>query len=103
MQYEIRRADMQNYKEYYIWKHAIDGIWEVCGENFFSGSDILVMVETRKVREFDYNGEHYKVFVNENSKDWFSKEEEFKDMGVRKVVYYRFTDNGFVNVIIDSK
>lgn len=49
------------------------------------------MVEIRKVREFDYNGEHFKVFVNENGKDWFSKEEEFKDYGVRKY-HYIFID-----------
>lgn len=91
---------MQNYKEYYIRKHANEDTWEVCSENFFCGSDVLILVETRKVREFDYNGEHFKVFVNENGKDWFSKEEQFKDYGVRKVVYYRFTEEDFVNVTI---
>ena len=102
MQYEIRKADMENYKEYYIWKHATDDVWEVCNDNFFSGMDVLVLVETRKVKEFDYNGEHFKVYVNENGKDYFSKEEEFKDMGVRKVVYHRFTDKDFVNVTIEE-
>ena len=81
MQYEIKRADMMNYKEYYIWKHATDDIWEVCNENFFNGSDVLIMVETRKIREFDYKGKHFKLFVKENCKDWFSKEEEFKELG----------------------
>ena len=89
---------MQNYKEYTIWKHANEDIWEVCGDNFFSGSDILVLVDTREVREFDYNEKHFKVFVKPNYADRFLKEEEFKDYGMQKVVYYKFTDEDFVNV-----
>ena len=100
MQYEIKKADMQNYKEYYIRKHANEDVWEVCSENYFSGSDVLILVDTRKVKEFDYNGEHFMVYVNENGKDYFTKEEEFKNLGKQKVVYHRFTDEDFVNVTI---
>jgi hypothetical protein len=102
MIYEIRKADMENYKEYYIRKHANEDVWEVCSENFFRGSDVLILVETRKVKEFDYNGKHFKVYVKENGRDYFSKEEEYKDFGVQKVVYHRFTDEDFVNVTINE-
>lgn len=100
MQYKIKKADMKNYKEYYIRKHATDDVWKVCGDNFFSGSDVLILVETRQVREFDYNGQHFKVFVKPNYEDRFLKVEEFAGYGVQKVVYYRFTDEDFVNVMI---
>ena len=34
--------------------------------------------------------------MNENRKDIFTKEEEFKDFGLSKVVYHRFTEDDFV-------
>lgn len=103
MMYEIRRADMQNYKEYTIWKHATEDVWEICDDDFFKGSDTLIMVETKKVREFDLDGKHFRVFAKPNGKDQFSKEEDFKSLGKQKVVYYRFSDSDFVDAnIIES-
>lgn len=99
--YEIRRADMDNLKEFRIWKHANEDIWEKCGENFGMGSDALVLVDVKEVREFDYKGEHFKVFADPNCKDRFSKEEFYEPIGkVGKVVYHRFTDKDFVNVVM---
>lgn len=101
--YEIRRADMENLKEYHIWKHANEDVWEKCSELFGWGSDALVMVDVKKVREFDYKGEHFKVFADPNCKDRFSKEEFFEPTGkVGKVVYHRFTNNDFVNVVMQE-
>lgn len=103
MQYEIRKADMQNFKEYTIWEHATDGIWEVRPEDWHVGSDVLVLVDEKRVMEFDYQGEHFCIFIPNNGINYISKTEEFKDMGIRKVVYVRFTDEDFVNVTIKRK
>lgn len=50
-------------------------MWEICDDHLFNGSDALKMVETKIIREFDYEGKHYKVFVNPN--DRFVKKEKF--------------------------
>lgn len=100
MLYEIRKFDMQNYKEYTIWKHTNEDVWEICDDNFFKGSDILIMAETREIREFDYDGKHFMVFIKPNCADRFTKEEEFEPFGIEKVIYYRFSDADFVNVVI---
>lgn len=100
MQYEIRKADMENYKEYTIWKHANEDIWEVRPEDWHVGSDVLILVDEKEVMEFDYNGEHFRIFKRPNNYNFFGKTEEFKDMGVQKVVYIRFSDEDFVDVEI---
>lgn len=99
MQYEIRKADMHNFKQYTIWKHATEDVWEVCPENRGMGSDELILVDEKNIMEFDFQGEHFMVFTN-GGPDYFSKVEEFKGMGLQKVVYVRFTDEDFVNLTI---
>ena len=100
MQYEIRKADMQNFKEYTIWKHANEDVWEVRPKNFGVGCNYLILVDEKQVMEFDYKGKHFCVFIPSNGINYISKKEEFKDMGIRKVVYVRFTDEEFVNLTI---
>lgn len=103
MLYEIKKADIQNFKEYTIWEHATDGIWEVRPEDWHVGSDILVLVDEKRVMEFDYHGKHFCVFIPSNGIKYISKKEEFKDMGIQNVVYITFTDDEFVNVRIKEK
>ena len=99
--FEIRRADMENLQEYRIWKHANEDVWEKCGEHFGSGTDALVLVDVKDIREFDYKGEHFKIFIPPNYEDRFSKEEFFEPIGkIGKVVYHRFTEKDFVNVVM---
>ena len=98
--YEIRKADMLNYEEYTIRKHENEDVWEKCSDGFISGSDSLVMVDTKLVREFDYNNTHFRVFAKPNNEDRFTRVEEFKNLGPQNVIYYRFSVNDFVNVPI---
>lgn len=102
--YEIRRADMENYQEYSIWKHANEEVWEVCDENFFKGKDSLILTDVKRVREFDYDGEHFQVFCKENGTDLFSKEEFFEPLQeVCKVAYCRFSEEDIVQGPIMEK
>lgn len=98
VQYEIRKADIKNCKEYSIWKHANEDVWEVCDEKFFSGIDSFILVDTRKVLEFDYQEKHFQIFVDPFSYSTFTKKEPFMDLGICNVVYYRFSERDFVNV-----
>ncbi|WP_371286636.1 hypothetical protein [Dorea sp.] len=99
--YEFRYSDLQNHKVYCVWKHANEDVWEICDDHLFNGSDALKMVETKIIREFDYEGKHYKVFVNPN--DRFVKKEKFKSMGLINVVYIRFLEKDLVNLNIIAK
>jgi len=97
MLYEIRKADVQNFKEITIWKHANEDIWEVRPNDWHIGSDILILVDEERVMEFDYEGQHFSILLKKGYPEYFTKEEPFKDMGIRKVVYLRFTDDDFVS------
>lgn len=100
--YEIRKADIKNCKEYSIWKHANEDVWEKCDEKFFTGIDTLILVETRKVLEFDYDGEHFCIFDKSSSRNTITKKERFRDLGICNVVYMRFSGEDFVDVPIKS-
>ena len=97
--YEIKRADMLNRKEYTVWKHANEEVWEIDDGKKFAGGDSLVMVERKRVIEFDYNGFHYRVFRKEG--DMFGKNESWDyDSFVETVraAYHRFTEDDFVHI-----
>ena len=98
--FEIRKADMLNYKEYYIRSSATNNRWRVCSDNYFSGSDVLIMNDVKEIMEFDYNGQHFRVVKKGNGNDYFTKEEPFKDFGICEVVYIRFTNEDLVNIPI---
>lgn len=100
--YEIRKADMKNLQSYSIWKHANEDVWEKCDEKFFTGIDTLILVETRKVLEFDYDGEHFCIFDESSSRNTITKKERFRDLGICNVVYLRFSREDFVDVPIKS-
>lgn len=95
--YEIRRADMKNVKQYSVWKHANEEVWEVCDKNFLSGEDILVMCETKCVLEFDCNGSHYRIWQKRNG-TFYKKEYYAATQSVEMVVYYRFTDDDIIHI-----
>lgn len=95
--YEIRRADMKNVKQYSVWKHANEEVWEVCDKNFLSGEDILVMCETKCVLEFDCNGSHYRIWQKRNGA-FYKKEYYAATQSVEMVVYYRFTDDDIIHI-----
>ena len=80
--YEIKRADMLNIKEYTVWKHADEEVWEVDDGKTFAGSDSLAMVERKQVIEFDYEGQHYRIYRKEG--DVFGKNECLDYMTFRK-------------------
>lgn len=95
--YEIRRADMKNVKQYSVWKHANEEVWEVCDKNFLSGEDILVMCETKCVLEFEWNGSHYRIWQKRNGT--FCKREYYDvTQSVEMVTYYRFTDDDIIHI-----
>lgn len=45
MNYEIRKFDVTNYKEFTIWQHATDKKWEVRPDGWGIGSDVLILVD----------------------------------------------------------
>lgn len=97
--YEIKRADMLNIKEYTVWKHADEEVWEVDDGKTFAGSDSLAMVERKQVIEFDYEGQHYRIYRKEG--DVFGKNECLDYMTFKKTVcvaYHRFTEDDFVHI-----
>ena len=95
--YEIRRADMKNVKQYSVWKHANEEIWEVCDKNFLSGEDMLVRCEIKCVLEFDCNGSHYRIWQKRNG-TFYKKEYYAATQSVEMVVYYRFTDDDIIHI-----
>ena len=101
--YEIRKADMDNLQSYSIWKHANEEIWEKCDENFFTGIDTLILVETRHIMEFDYKGKHFCLFDEPFSPSVVKKREPFRDMGICDVIYLRFSEEDFVSDAIQIK
>lgn len=97
--YEIKRADMLNIKEYTVWKHANEEVWEVDDGKTFAGSDSQVMVERKQVIEFDYEGQHYRIYRKEG--DVFGKNECLDYMTFKKTVcvaYHRFAEDDFVHI-----
>lgn len=95
--YKIRRADMKNIKEYSVWKHANEEVWEVDDGKMFSGSDSLTMVKTERVLEFDLNGSHYRIF--RKNIDTFCKKEYYElTNSVENVIYHRFTAKDIVYI-----
>lgn len=97
MDYEIRKFDVTNYKEFTIWQHAIDKKWEVRPDGWGIGSDVLILVDEKRIASFEHMGKRYLVEITNNRKFFISKTENFEDLGVRKVVYISFCDADLVN------
>lgn len=97
--YEIKRADMLNLKGYTVWKHANEEVWEIDDGKTFAGGDSLVMVERKRVMEFDYNGSHFRIFRKKG--DLLGKNESLDYESFVKTVraaYHRFTEDDFVHI-----
>lgn len=97
MNYEIRKFDAKNYKEFTIWEHATDKKWEVRPDGFGIGSDVLILVDEKRIASFEHMGKKYLVEIPKSKKFFISKSENFENLGIQKVVYITFCDDDLVN------
>ena len=97
MNYEIRKFDVTNYKEFTIWQHATNKKWEVRPDGCSIGSDVLILVDEKRIAYFEHMGGKYIVEIPKNKKFLISKTENFENLGIQKVVYISFCDADIVN------
>lgn len=79
-EYNIKITNVTNIREYSVWKHENEEVWEVC-DNVSSSSLNLATVKTRQVLEFDWEGSHFRIYPK--------KEDACND-------YLQFTEEDFV-------